>query len=74
MEEKDHIDDKETVLVKRAMKLLERAKEKGLTKEQKHVDSKDSPEKEYWHYGYGVALLDVYRNFKLTEIKGGRVE
>jgi hypothetical protein len=60
--------DKEMELIDRTISLLKRAKEKGLTKEQKHIDSEDSPEKEYWHYGYAMALFDVCKNFKLTEI------
>ncbi len=63
--------DKILVLTKRANKLLDRAKELGLTKEQKHIS--DTPEKEYWHYGYAIAILDIYRNFKLVEIKASQL-
>ena len=64
--------DKILTLIEKVNKLLERANEQGLTKEQKHIDSEDSSEKGYWHYGYAVALLDVYRNFKLIDIKDGQ--
>ena len=60
--------NKELTLIGRANTLLARAKELGLTKEQKHLD-KNTIEREYWHYGYAIALMDVYKNFRLTEIK-----
>jgi hypothetical protein len=33
---------------------------RGCFQEQKHLD-RDSQERIYWHYGYMVALRDVYR-------------
>lgn len=39
----------------------------GLNKEQKHLDN--SIEREYWHYGYAMALDDTLRNFNLKEKK-----
>lgn len=58
--------NKERKLRDRATTLLLDAKKKGLTKEQKHLD-KETIERAYWHYGYGMALYDVLRNFKLEE-------
>ena len=55
------------VLRKRMEKLLKDAKLHGLTKEQKHLD-KGVPERAYWHYGYGMALRDVLKNFQLVVI------
>ncbi len=37
-------------------------------KEQKHLD--DGPEKEYWHYGYMMALKDVQRKLIAQTAEG----
>lgn len=57
-------------LINRRDELFRRVIMLDLTKEQKHLD--DSIEREYWHYGYSMALDDILRNFNLEEkIKEG---
>ena len=50
----------------RAIFYLMVAEELGLTKEQNHLDG-GTPERDYWHYGYGVGVLDILRSFDLVE-------
>jgi len=59
------------ILTNRMERLLKRAQHLGLTEEQKHLD--EGLEREYWHYGYAIALRDILRNFHLKareEING----
>jgi len=55
------------ILTKRMEQLLKRAQRLGLTEEQKHLD--EGLEREYWHYGYAIAVRDILRNFELIERK-----
>ena len=50
----------------RAIFYLVVARELGLTEEQNHLDG-GTPERDYWHYGYGVGVLDILRSFDLVE-------
>lgn len=52
------------VLRERKNRLLVAFERKGLTKEQKHLDW--GVERDYWHYGYAMALDDVLRNFEVV--------
>ena len=54
------------VLMSRMRALLDDAREKGLTKEQKHLDA-GTVERDYWHFGYAMALADIMRSFTLLE-------
>ena len=65
--EKEQIIPKVYVLQNRYEVLLEQSREKGLMDEQKHIEEEDTPEKDYWHYGYAIALRDIDRNFHLIE-------
>jgi len=54
-------------LLNRHDKLIIRAFKLGLTEEQKHLD--EGVEREYWHYGYAMAISDILNNFRLEEKK-----
>lgn len=38
--------------------------QREVLRQQKHLDA-DSAERAYWHYGYAMALRDVYRMMSL---------
>lgn len=54
------------ILIKRRDSLLEEAKSK--CGDQRHLDA-DTLERNYWHYGYAVAIKDILNNFVLIDKK-----
>ena len=58
---------KTKVFFERMVRLEERLKAENpeMFKKQKHLDKGES--RNYWHYGYLMAMKDIFRNFELKE-------